>query len=108
MQVPPGVGPGQPVKFMAEGQSFAAAVPEGYSPGVTFHATVTLGKNFAEKDCLCKSELRTNEPRQEIEQERWHQKQELIHQREQREQQSTACPPARTMRAPPRPITPVS
>ena len=64
MQVPPGSGPGQPVKFMAEGQSFAAAVPEGYSPGMTFHATVTLGKNFAEKDCLCKSELRTNEPRQ--------------------------------------------
>ena len=43
MQVPPGSGPGQPVKFMAEGQSFAAAVPEGYSPGMTFNATVTLG-----------------------------------------------------------------
>ena len=35
---------GQAVKFMAEGQSFAAAVPEGYSPGMTFHATVTLGR----------------------------------------------------------------
>ena len=47
---------------------------------------------------------RTNEPRQLTVQE----KQELINQREQREQQSTACPPARTTRAPPRPITPVS
>ena len=43
MQVPPGVGTGQPVKFVVEGQSFAAAVPEGYTPGMTFQATVTLG-----------------------------------------------------------------
>ena len=43
MQVPPGVGPEQPVKFVVEGQSFAAAVPEGYTPGMTFQATVTLG-----------------------------------------------------------------
>ena len=43
MQVPPGVGTGQPVKFVVEGQSFAAAVPDGYTPGMTFQATVTLG-----------------------------------------------------------------
>ena len=41
MQVPPGVGAGQPVKFVVEGQSFAAAVPEGYTPGMTFQATGT-------------------------------------------------------------------
>ena len=42
MQVPPGVGPGQSVTFMVEGQSFAAAVPVGHTPGMTFQATVTL------------------------------------------------------------------